>query len=329
MNLSPDAAAGPDADAGADATPGPDATTGAVALGRTAAGPAVPAPPQATVRLMGLTLHDLTAPELVDRVVGAAAAGTGGWIVNPNVDVLRQIVADPPVRALVEGADLVVADGMPLLWAAALQRTPIRQTVPVSDAIWALCAEAARRGVPVFLLGGAPGSAAKAAQVLAGRYPGLEVSHMCPPFGFERDEAGLGAVRDALQQAAPGLVFCAFGFPKQERLTAQLRDQCPSAWFIGSGGTFSMVAGDTPKAPAWARRLGLEWAHRLRLEPRRLFRRYIVDDLPFAARLLGGALLARVGTRRTSLGAGAGAEPPTGAGSRPETGERAESGDRA
>ena len=257
--------------------------------------------PTGTVNLMGLLLHDLTERELVDHVVHAATSGRGGWMVNPNVDVLRQVVADRSVRALVEGCDLVVADGMPLLWAAAVRGTPLRQTVPVSDAIWPLCEEAARRSVPVFLLGGAPGSAEAAASVLADRYPGLVVSHMSPPVGFDRDPAAMDAVRRGLREARPGLVFCAFGFPKQERLTTQLRSELPGAWFIGSGGTFSMVAGDTPKAPPWVRRLGLEWAHRLRLEPRRLFHRYVVDDVPFALRLLTWAVVARA---RSSAGRG-------------------------
>ena len=246
-----------------------------------------------TVDIMGLALQDMTEQELVDHIVSGAAAGRGGWMVNPNVDVMRQVVADAEVRALAEEADLAVADGMPLLWAAAIQGTPLRETVPVSDAIWPLCEEAARRSVPVLLLGGAPGSGERAAKVLAERYPGLAVSHHSPPFGFERDPAAMAAVRQALHDARPGLVFCAFGFPKQERLTAQLRHELPGAWFIGSGGTFSMVAQDTPKAPPWLRRLGLEWVHRLRLEPKRLFRRYIVHDLPFALRLLTWALVAR------------------------------------
>src|SRR5262249_757978 len=97
----------------------------------------------------------------------------------------------------------------------------------------------------------------------------------------------------ALDGAGPGIVFCGFGFPKQEHLMEVLSARYPATWFIGSGGTFSMIAGDTPKAPPWMRKNGLEWVHRLRLEPRRLFERYIVHDIPFAVRLLATSAIER------------------------------------
>lgn len=253
----------------------------------------------ATVRLLGVRLDNLSESEVVDHVVRAAAAGRGGWMVNPNVDVMRQIVTDQALRQLVSGADLVVADGMPLLWAAALQGSPLKQRVPVSEAIEPICQAAAELDVGVFLLGGSPGTAQRAAEVLRHRYPGLRVGYLCPPLGFEQDEAGMAEVDRAIGAAAPGVVFCAFGFPKQERLMVMWRQRFPSIWFIGSGGTFSMVAGDTPKAPPWMRKTGLEWAHRLRLEPRRLFQRYIVHDVPFALRLLAYSGLARLAAPRT------------------------------
>jgi N-acetylglucosaminyldiphosphoundecaprenol N-acetyl-beta-D-mannosaminyltransferase len=251
--------------------------------------PPRPAPAAIAVTLMGVRLDNLTEQGLVDHIVSSAALGAGGWMVNPNVDVLRQIVLDPTLRQLVADADLVVADGMPLLWAARLQGSPLRARVPVSEAVGALCAAAATSNVGVFLLGGPEGVAERAGKVLTDQCPGLVAAHLCPPFGFEDSEAAMAEIDQALASAAPGIVFCAFGFPKQERLMKRF----PGTWFIGSGGTFSMVAGDTPKAPVWMSRSGLEWLHRLRLEPRRLFERYIVRDLPFTLRLLGSSALGR------------------------------------
>ncbi|HTW07515.1 MAG TPA: WecB/TagA/CpsF family glycosyltransferase [Acidimicrobiales bacterium] len=243
---------------------------------------------------MGLGLDDLDEEQLVDHIFKYLAGGAGGWMVNPNVDVLRQVAADASVRGLVSGADLVVADGMPLLWASRLQGSPLRARVPVSEAIFALCARAAREGVAVLLLGGAPGTAARAGALLAGRSPGLVVNYLSPPIGFEDDQEEMSKIFNAVERDAPrGLVFCAFGFPKQERLMALLHNRFPSCWLIGSGGTFTIIAGETPKAPEWMRKSGLEWAHRFRLEPRRLWRRYFVDDAPFALRLLGSSALAR------------------------------------
>lgn len=242
--------------------------------------------PVGKVTIMGVALDSISEDQLVEHVVGKAAAGTGGLLINPNVDVMRQIVADPSLQDLAAAADLVVADGMPVMWAARLKGSRLRQRLPMSEGIYPICAEAARRGVRVFLLGGVPGTAARAAEVLSARYPGLVAGHFCPPMGFEKDPVAMEEVRAALRAADPGVVFCALGFPKQDKVGSTLSGDFPRAWFIGCGGTFSMVAGDTPKAPRWMSRHGLEWVHRLRLEPARLFERYIVHDIPFALRLL-------------------------------------------
>ena len=91
-----------------------------------------------------------------------------------------------------------------------------------------------------------------------------------------------------------------------------LSERFPTTWFVGSGGTFSMLAGDTPKAPTWMRNNGLEWLHRLRLEPRRLFERYIVHDLPFACRMLAVSAIARVVRPATGPSSGGRAEEVVG-----------------
>jgi len=246
-----------------------------------------------SVTLMGLRLDNLAEDEVVERIVSDASLGLGGWLANPNVDRLRQIVAQPALRQLVEGASLVVPDGMPLIWASRLQGTPLKARVPMSETIETLSAAAVLHGVGLFLLGGAPTTAERASRLLAGRYPGLRVSHLCPPLGFEHNDDAMAAICEALKDASPGVVFCAFGCPKEEHLMALLHERFPAVWFVSVGGTFSIVVGDTPKAAPWMRRTGLEWAHRLRLEPRRLFSRYIVHDAPFALRLLGWSALAR------------------------------------
>ena len=121
-----------------------------------------------------------------------------------------------------------------------------------------------------------------------------------PPVGFEHHDEEIERMLELLGEANPDIVLCAFGCPKQERLMLELRQQLPGTWFIGVGGTFTIISGHTPAAPRWMRRSGLEWVHRLGLEPRRLFRRYVVDDLPFAFRLLVTSALAGLGRRRTS-----------------------------
>ncbi len=214
-------------------------------------------------------------------------------MVNINVDVLRLMVTDPAVLQVIAGADLVLADGVPIMWASRIQGTPLEQRVAASELIWPLCSEAASTGMGVFLLGAPPGTARRAGEVLAARYPGLVFADHCPPFGFEHSDGAVSEIFQAIEAARSKIVFCALGTPKAERFMEVLSGRFPSLWFVTAGGTLSMVAGDTPKAPVWMSRIGLEWLHRLRLEPRRLFERYIVHDLPFVFRLLASSARAR------------------------------------
>jgi len=195
---------------------------------------------------------------------------------------------------LVAGAELVVADGMPLVWGARLKGTPLPGRVTGADLIWSLSGMAARAGWPVYLLGGAPGMAQAAARELRARWAGLDVCGVdAPPYGFDRTAAGRERVRRKVVAAGPALVFVGLGFPKQDLLIAELRRELPEAWFLGCGAAIGFAAGAVRRAPEWMRRGGLEWAHRLMTEPRRLARRYLVDDLPFAARLLAESVVRR------------------------------------
>ncbi len=259
---------------------------------------AVPSERDDRVEVMGVTLNNVTEREAITKVLSSLDHGDGGRISNLNVDILRQARLDPELRRLICDAELVLADGMPILWASRIQGTPLLERVPASEMIWSLCHQAACHGVGVLLLGGSSGSAEQAAGVLADRYEELTIDSYCPPMGFEHSETEMAKVHRAIEQAAPGVVFCGFGAPKQERLMAHLGERYPSVWFVACGGTFSMVTGELPKAPTWMRERSLEWVHRLRLEPRRLFRRYIVHDLPFAAHLFVSCSLSRMIHRR-------------------------------
>jgi N-acetylglucosaminyldiphosphoundecaprenol N-acetyl-beta-D-mannosaminyltransferase len=240
-----------------------------------------------SVVLMGLELDDLSERQVTDRVLDDVVSGRGGWLVNPNVDVLRQIANDSDLMELTRRADLAIADGMPLIWASRLQKTPLAERVPGRQLIWTMCDAAASLNVSVFLLGGESGVAEEAAAALTRESSNLSVvgTH-CPPHGFERDERCIETIIAELDGAKPGVVFCGLGFPKQERLMAFLAERFPSTWFIGSGASLTMAAGRVKCAPNWMQGLGLEWLFRLVQEPRRLFSRYVVHDLPFACRLL-------------------------------------------
>jgi N-acetylglucosaminyldiphosphoundecaprenol N-acetyl-beta-D-mannosaminyltransferase len=247
------------------------------------------------IYLRGIRIHAITEVQSVRYVLDNLADGHGGWVVTPNLDHLRRLSADRKLRALYSHATLVVPDGMPLIWAARLQGTPLPERVAGSSLITSLSAEAAREGRSIFLLGGDPGTADGAAKVLRGTFPGITIAGThCPPLGFEKDPSRLQEVIDLLQEARPDIVYVALGSPKQEWLIGQLKGYLPRAWWLGIGISFSFVSGHVRRAPHWMQRAGLEWVHRLCQEPRRLAKRYLVHGLPFAGSLLTGAVIHRV-----------------------------------
>jgi N-acetylglucosaminyldiphosphoundecaprenol N-acetyl-beta-D-mannosaminyltransferase len=239
------------------------------------------------VELRGIVVHAISQSECVEYVLDELDAGRGGWVVTPNLDHLVRAGRERDFAELYTEATLRVVDGQILVWALALQRTPVPERVAGSDLISTLSEGAARRGRSVFLLGGNPGTARKAAEVLQARYPGLlVVGTDCPPLGFDKDPLAMARLSRKIHHAKPDIVFVALGSPKQELVIRHLRHDRPEAWWLGVGISFSFLAGEVRRAPPWMQRAGLEWLHRMGQEPGRLFRRYIVDGLPFAARLL-------------------------------------------
>jgi N-acetylglucosaminyldiphosphoundecaprenol N-acetyl-beta-D-mannosaminyltransferase len=162
----------------------------------TTAPPPAPALPEVTLR--GVRIHALSEAALIEHVTSSLAAGRGGWIVTLNLQHMHRCDTDPSYRELVADADVVVADGMPLVWAARLQGTPLPERVAGSDLVSTLSAAAGRAGRSVFLLGGNPGAAEGAAQALQDRCPGLRVAGIeVPVQGFEREPGAIAALRDA------------------------------------------------------------------------------------------------------------------------------------
>jgi N-acetylglucosaminyldiphosphoundecaprenol N-acetyl-beta-D-mannosaminyltransferase len=244
------------------------------------------------VDLRGLGVHAVSQVECVEYVLDELDAGRGGWVVTPNLDHLLRHARDREFRELYAEATLRVVDGQVLVWALALQRTPVPERVAGSDLISKLSEGAAARGRSVFLLGGNPGTARKAAEVLQARCPGLEVAGTdCPPMGFDKDALAMARLSRKIHHARPDIVFVALGSPKQELVIRHLRHDRPEAWWLGVGISFSFLCGEVKRAPLWMRRFGLEWLHRVWQEPGRLFRRYFVDGMPFAARLLCSSLI--------------------------------------
>jgi N-acetylglucosaminyldiphosphoundecaprenol N-acetyl-beta-D-mannosaminyltransferase len=252
--------------------------------------------PPRTVPLMGLEFAAVSERDTIEYVLEQHSDGRGGWICPVNLDVLRQWRGSSELRELVSSADLVVADGMPLLWAGGLQGSPLPERVAGSTLIVSLTDAAAGAGASIFLLGGNPGTAEAAVSKLTALIPNVRVAGtLCPPVGFEARPEWLGRIEQSLTDTAPDIIYVGLGFPKQERLIVGLRTRLPRAWFVSCGVSFSFVAGEFPRAPLFLQQIGLEWLHRMAQEPRRLYRRYLLLGMPFLCQLLWSALAVRRG----------------------------------
>jgi N-acetylglucosaminyldiphosphoundecaprenol N-acetyl-beta-D-mannosaminyltransferase len=255
----------------------------------------IPVEPPRRTWMMGVPIDALTQRQVVNRILTSLESGRGGSVVTPNLEILRKSRADLELKRLIRAADLVIADGMPLVWASKIAGDPLPERVAGSDLLVPLAQMAARGRRSMFLLGGSPGTAEAAADHLCEQAPGLEIAGTrCPPFGFEDSPQEIAAIRAALVAAKPDIVLVALGAPKQERLMELLREDLPEAWFLGVGFALGFLAGEVKRAPVALRRSGLEWTHRLVHEPGRLAGRYLRDGLPFAGRLGAWAVAKRM-----------------------------------
>lgn len=235
----------------------------------------------------GTPIDNVTMEEAIQFVDDHIDRRRGLLVVTPNVDHLLRLRQDEEFRRAYTDAGLVLADGVPLLWLARIQGTPLKAKVSGSDFLVEFCRLAAQRGRRVFFVGGREGVARQAADVLKRNFPGLMVAGTyCPSEGFEDKEDENRHIIETVKHQEPDILFVAAGTPKQEKWLLHYWPQLDPIVCIGVGAGFDFVSGRIRRAPRWMRNGGLEWLWRLAHEPRRLFYRYIIEDFPFFLRLL-------------------------------------------
>ena len=159
-------------------------------------------------------------------------------------------------------------------------KKPVKEKVSGSDLIPALCEVAAKKTYSLFIIGGADGVAEKAQKNLEETYNGINiVGTYAPPFGFEKDEKELNNINSMISQVSPDIIIACFGCPKQEKWIYENYQKYNAIVSICAGATVDFLAGNVSRAPAWMSNHGLEWLYRFFQEPRRLFKRYFVDDI--------------------------------------------------
>jgi len=247
----------------------------------------------------GLLFDDVTIGEATDRIVELARLrDRPRFVCTGNLDHLAIAAADPEFKAAYEAADLVVADGAPVVWLSKLGGTPLKERVAGSDLFWTLGEASAQHGVTLFFLGGVEGAADAAKAALEKRYPDTKIiGTYCPPFATFLTQEEQDRIRDVVHAAKPDVLLVAFGAPKQEKWIAKNLERLNVPVAIGVGGSFEMASGMLKRAPVWMQRSGLEWAFRFAQQPRRLFDRYVVRDMPHLAKAAAKTAAARLSRR--------------------------------
>jgi N-acetylglucosaminyldiphosphoundecaprenol N-acetyl-beta-D-mannosaminyltransferase len=228
-------------------------------------------------------LDPVTMSEAVDRVASMLeeVRERAAHVVTMNAQFIEIAHQQTRFAEVLRRADLSVADGLSLVWASRWLGQFVPERVAGADLMVHLCAAAATSGKSVYFLGGSPGAASRTAELLKKDLPQLEVAGVdCPPKGFLDDEEECSRVAKRIEAAKPDLLFVGLGAPKQEYWIERY-SYLPAKVMMGIGGSFEFVAGFRKRAPVAVQKVGFEWLWRLCMEPRRLWKRYLVGNTIF------------------------------------------------
>jgi len=235
------------------------------------------------VEMFGLGFAAVTLREAARMLVDAGTDRRKGLVVTPNVDHLVIIHRDLAVRQVYQSASWVFADGMPIVWLSQiLHPTGLPERVTGADLLPLVASQSAERGLRLFLCGGAEGVAERLAARLQEATPRVNiVGTYSPPVGFESDPDESARIVERCNSARPDILFLGLGTPKEELWAYRHQSELDVGPILCFGGAFDLAAGLKARAPRWLRNAGLEWVWRLAYEPRRLWRRYLVQDVVF------------------------------------------------
>jgi N-acetylglucosaminyldiphosphoundecaprenol N-acetyl-beta-D-mannosaminyltransferase len=202
------------------------------------------------------------------------------YIVAINVDVVLKIEHDQYLKKITDNADMVLVDGQPLVWISNWHKHPVKAKISGSDLVPKMCEVAAKKGYTMYIIGGKDGIAEKAKENLERKLPGIKIlGTYAPPFGFEKDQKELDKINAMITEVQPDILIACFGCPKQEKWIYENYQKYDATVSICAGATVDFLAGNIDRAPKWMSDHGLEWFYRFTKEPKRLFKRYFVDDV--------------------------------------------------
>lgn len=234
----------------------------------------------ARIKFMNTEVDNLTMDETLNVIDSLIQQNKSAYVVTPNVDHIVQLERGGKLVEAYKNADLILTDGKPLIWISQWYKTPIKEKISGSDLFPLLCKMAAEKNYSMFLLGAAEGVADKAAQNLIAKYNQLNiVGTYSPPLGFENNEFEMKKIEKLIKNANPHILIVGLGCPKQELFIFQNCQKLGVPISLGLGASIDFEAGNIKRAPKWMTNHGLEWLFRITQDPKRMAKRYFINDL--------------------------------------------------
>ncbi|WP_316569288.1 WecB/TagA/CpsF family glycosyltransferase [Neobacillus sp. YIM B06451] len=231
------------------------------------------------ISIFNINFDNQNMAEVVNSIARTIEQDNKMFVVTPNVDFIVRIKKDREFKKIIKNADLIIPDGMPIIWLSKLIGQPLKERVTGADLLTVLSRESFEKGFKLFLLGGTESLNKLAVIKLRQKYPNVNiVGNFSPSFNFGEKENKL--IIDKINSSGANCVFVALGSPKQEHWIEKHKDLIQANVFIGCGAAIDFAAGKK-RAPLWMQNSGLEWLYRLIKEPRRLWKRYILTDSKF------------------------------------------------
>lgn len=249
------------------------------------------------VNILGVGISAVDLQHAVNSSLSLITSGAKGYICVTGMHGIMEAQLDAGFRAIQNGSFLTIPDGIPTVWIGRSTGHNNMEQVRGADFMLNLCKASANTGVRHFLYGGKPGVAPLLRDVLTRRFPGLQiVGTYTPPFRplTPEEESDL---KRTLEESRADVLWCGISTPKQERFMAQYLRSLPVSLMVGVGAAFDLNAGLLQDSPYWVQQCGLQWAHRLYQEPRRLWKRYVLN-IP---RFVWLYLMQRAGVRAYEL----------------------------
>ena len=230
--------------------------------------------------LLNTYVNNVSMTETVHEIERMIREKQKSYIIAINVDVVLKIEHDRYLKKITDNADMVLVDGQPLVWISNWHKHPVKAKISGSDLVPKMCEVAAKKGYTMYIIGGKDGIAEKAKENLERELPGIKIlGTYAPPFGFENDQKELDKINTMITEAHPDILIACFGCPKQEKWIYENYQKYDATVSICTGATVDFLAGNIDRAPKWMSNHGLEWFYRFTKEPKRLFKRYFVDDV--------------------------------------------------